>query len=182
MAFWTAKTTLWLRAPGANTAIGSWVFLKEDGKQVYRRVYEDVNGKLQVEYTTENPNGDLEPVKIWQGDYVEGLVYSVGFTIRDILTGKWSDVVGNKQRLGNLKLALHDILIGVILYNILKLIFTKGTGKTQYANPAERMLLRAMQDTSPTAIFGLSITPSFISTLENIKNDLPNLLSEDGSV
>ena len=180
MAFWTAKTTLWFRGPGANTAQGAFVPMLRDGKQVYRRVYEDpTTGKLQVELTTENPNGDLEPQYIWQGEYVEGLAYSIGYTLRDIFTANWSDIVGNKQRLGNLKLALHDIIIGIILFNILKMIFSGGTGKMNDVQPAERMLLRAMQDTSPSAIFGLSITPSFVSTLENIRNDIPDLLSGD---
>lgn len=180
MAFWTAKTTLWFRGPGANTAQGAFVPMLRDGKQVYRRVYEDpTTGKLQVELTTENPNGDLEPQYIWQGEYVEGLAYSIGYTLRDIFTANWSDIIGNKQRLGNLKLALHDIIIGIILFNILKMIFSGGTGKMNDVQPAERMLLRAMQDTSPSAIFGLSITPSFVSTLENIRNDIPDLLSGD---
>lgn len=180
MAFWTAKTTLWFRGPGANTAQGAFVPMMRDGKQVYRRVYEDpTTGKLQIELTTENPDGDLEPQYVWQGEYVEGLAYSVGYTLRDIFTANWSDIVGNKQRLGNLKLALHDIIIGIILFNILKMIFSGGTNKMQDVHPAERMLLRAMQDTSPSAIFGLSITPSFVSTLENIRNDIPDLLSGD---
>ena len=180
MAFWTAKTTLWFRAPGANTAQGAIVPMMRDGKPVYRRVYEDpATGRIQVELTTENPDGTLEPQYTWQGEYVEGLVYSIGFTLRDIFTMNWTDIVNNKQRLGNLKLALHDILIGIIIYNILKMIFSGGSGKMSDVQPAERMLLRAMQDVSPSAIFGLSITPSFVSTFESIRNDIPDLLSGD---
>ena len=167
MAFWTSKTTLWLKAPGSNTARGRWVNMTEDGKQVYIKYTENPEtGVITQEFTTENPDGTLEPAVVWEGDYVEGLVYSIGYTLRDIFTGKWSDIVGNKQRLGNLKLALHDILIGLILYNILRLIFSGGTGKQKDIAPIERTLLRAMQDTGPQAIFGLSITPSFISTYE----------------
>jgi len=96
-------------------------------------------------------------------------MYSIGYALHDIFTGKWSELVNNPQRIGNLKLALHDILIGLILFNILKIIFTDGTNNIKVANPAERTLLRAMQDTGPQAIFGLSITPSFVSTYENLK-------------
>jgi len=32
MAFWTAKTQLWMRAPGSPTARGKWVPLMENGK------------------------------------------------------------------------------------------------------------------------------------------------------
>lgn len=180
MAFWTAKTTLWFRKPGANTAQGAFVQAKRDGKLLWRKVYEDpTSGKLMVDIVDENPNNDLEPYMIWEGEYVEGLIYSIGYTLRDIFTANWSDLVGNKQRIGNLKLALHDILIGVILYNILKLIFSGGTGKMSDIHPAERTILRAMQDTSPSAIFGLSIVPSFVTTFESFRNDLPSLFSED---
>lgn len=183
MAFWTSKTTLWLKAPGSNTARGRWVNMTEDGKQVYIKYTENPEtGVITQEFTTENPDGTLEPAVVWEGDYVEGLVYSIGYTLRDIFTGKWSDIVGNKQRLGNLKLALHDILIGLILYNILRLIFSGGTGKQKDIAPIERTLLRAMQDTGPQAIFGLSITPSFISTYEQLKQDIPSLFTEDPDI
>lgn len=183
MAFWTGKTTLWLRAPGSQTARGKWVPMTENGKQVYIKYTENPEtGEIIQELTTENPDGTLEPATIWEGEYVEGLVYSIGFTLRDIFTGKWNELVDNKQRIGNLKLALHDILMGLILYNILRLIFSGGTGKQKDANPIERTLLRAMQDTGPQAILGLSITPSFVSTYENLKNDIPNLFTEDPDI
>lgn len=183
MAFWTSRVQLWLRAPGSPTARGKFTQLMEDGKPVFRKVVENPEtGELTVELTTENPNGDLEPEWVWEGDYVEGLVYSIGFAIHDIFTGKWSELINNPQRIGNLKLALHDILIGVILYNILRLIFSGGTGKNKDMNPIERTLIRAMQDTSPQAIVGLSIVPSFVQTFENVKQDLPSLFSEDPDV
>lgn len=183
MAFWTARVQLWLRAPGSPTTRGKFTQLMEDGKPVFRRVVENPEtDELTVELTTENPNGDLEPEWGWEEDYVEGLVYSIGFAIHDIFTGKWSELINNPQRIGNLKLALHDILIGVILYNILRLIFSGGTGKNKDMNPIERTLVRAMQDTSPQAIVGLSIVPSFVQTFENIKQDLPSLFSEDPDV
>ena len=183
MAFWTAKTQLWLRAPGSQTTRGKWVPRVEDGKPIYRKYYTDPEtGRILVELTTENPDGTLEQDMKWEGDYVEGLFYSVMYTLRDVFTFKWSDIVGNEQRLGNLKLALHDILVGIILMQILKLIFSGGTGKMKDMNPAERTLIRAMQDTGPQSILGLSLTPSFIATAENIRQDLPNLLSEDRDI
>ena len=68
------------------------------------------------------------------------------------------------------------------MYNILRLIFSGGSGKMKDINPIERTLLRAMQDTGPQSIFGLSITPSFVSTYEQLKQDLPSLFSEDPDV
>lgn len=183
MAFWTSKTQLWLRAPGSQTTRGRRVPLLEDGKPVYVKYIEDPEThEIIKEYTTENPDGTLEPELVWEGEYVEGLIYSIGFALRDILTCNWTDLVNNKQRIGNLKLALHDILIGIILYNILRFIFSGGTGKQSDMHPVERTLVRAMQDTGPQAMFGLSITPSFVQLFEGLKQDIPSLFSEDPDV
>ena len=43
--------------------------------------------------------------------------------------------------------------------------------------PSERVLLRAMQDVGPSGITSLSFEPSFISTLTNLQNDLPKVLT-----
>lgn len=43
-----------------------------------------------------------------------------------------------------MKLALHDLLMGYILYSILKFIFSKGTNKTKDVHPMARTVLRAM--------------------------------------
>ena len=104
------------------------------------------------------------------------------YTLRDFFTGHWSEMVGNKQRIGQFKLAMHDILIGIILYNIIRLIFSGGSGKMKDMNAIEKTLVRSMQDVGPQAIWGLSITPSFVQMCENLKTDLPSLLSEDPDV
>ena len=77
---------------------------------------------------------------------------------------------------------MHDILIGIILYNIIRLIFSGGSGKMKDMNALEQTLVRSMQDVGPQAIWGLSITPSFVQMCENLKTDLPSLLSEDPDV
>ena len=77
---------------------------------------------------------------------------------------------------------MHDILIGIILYNIIRLIFSGGSGKMKDMNAIEKTLFRSMQDVGTQAIWGLSITPSFVQMCENLKTDLPSLLSEDPDV
>jgi orotate phosphoribosyltransferase-like protein len=67
----------------------------------------------------------------WKGDFVEGLFLSIGHTIHDIVCLNWKEVASNKQRLLNVALAMHDILIGIILVNILKAIFSDGSNKLQ---------------------------------------------------
>ena len=183
MAFWTAKVNLWIKAPGSNTARGHFENMMEGDKQVYVKYVEDpVTGEITTEFTTENPDGTLEPAKVWKGEYVEGLWFSIMYTLRDFFTGHWSEMVGNKQRIGQFKLAMHDILIGIILYNIIRLIFSGGSGKMKDMNAIEKTLVRSMQDVGPQAIWGLSITPSFVQMCENLKTDLPSLLSEDPDV
>ena len=46
-------------------------------------------------------------------------------------------------------------------------------------SPAERTLLRAMQDVGPSGITSLSFEPSFYSTLTNLQQDLPKVLTGD---
>jgi hypothetical protein len=128
---------------------------------------------------TDNEGGTLEPVYEWVGEYCEGLMYSLLYTIRDVLTFNWKHIVENKSRLANLKLALHDLLIGLVLYKILLFIFSGGTNKLNDASPLARTLIRATQDVGPSALLALSFTPSFVSTAERLKATIPDLLTGD---
>jgi hypothetical protein len=98
----------------------------------------------------------------WKGDFVEGLFYSIGYTLHDLFTLNWKEMVSNKQRLANVMLALHDIILGILLVSILKAIFSNGSNKLQDIKPAKRVLVRAMEDVGPGAFTKISITPSFI--------------------
>lgn len=185
MAFWTAKTTLWFRGKGSQTSQGRFVEAKDNnGETLYRRIIEENGGKIGVQLVPESKLtaeevGKLEPQYMWQGDYVEGLIYSIGGTLYDIIHADWKHLAEDKYQLGNLKLALHDILIGVILFSILKWIFSGGSGKMADVSPAERTLLRAMQDVGPSGLTSLSFEPSFYTTLTNLQQDLPKVLSGD---
>jgi hypothetical protein len=112
----------------------------------------------------------------WQGDFIEGLFYSIGYTLYDIFTLNWKEIVNNKQRLANVGLAMHDILLGIILVSILKAIFSNGSGKLSDIQPTKRVLVRALEDVGPGAFTRVSITPSFINTLNNLKSDGIKLL------
>lgn len=186
MTFLTAKTTLWFRgrptSEGSNTSQGKFVHLErlgQDGKmhKIYREIV-DEGGKLVVklrldsELTPEQIK-TLEPQYEWKGDYVEGLAYSIMGIFHDIFHADWKHLKEDKQQLGNLKLALHDILMGWILYNILKFIFSGGTNKTKDVHPVARVLLRGTQDVGPQSIFtSLSWEPGFVTTLDNVKSDM----------
>lgn len=186
--FLSAKYNLWFKAPtkkGGNTAQGKFVHMERNGVKYYDRFVTDDQGNLiKVEKVpetelTEQEKKELQPSMKWQGDFIEGLFYSIGYTLHDIFTLNWKEIVNNKQRLANVGLAMHDILLGIILVSILKAIFSNGSGKLSDIQPTKRVLVRALEDVGPGAFTRVSITPSFINTLNNLKSDGIKLLFHD---
>lgn len=189
--FLTAKTNLWFRGrsitKGSNTAQGRFKQVTINGEKCYKRITQTENG-LITETVTESQmrpeeKGILEPVYQWQGDYVEGLCYSIMGTLNSLFHGKLSEITGDselaKYRRGNLAIAMHDILIGMILFAIFKWLFSGGTKKMQDIKPLQRTLLRAMQDVSPSAITSMDWEPGFYSTLVNLREDAVKIFSQD---
>lgn len=138
--FLSAKINLWFKAKptsqGSNTSQGHWEVLKKDGEIVYREPEIDESGNLtgKINYYKESEipealKGKLEPEIYWQGDYIEGLIYSVGGMLHDIFHLNWNGLFDDKYRLANVKLAMHDLLIGLLLFAILKAIFSEGKNK-----------------------------------------------------
>lgn len=186
--FLSAKYNLWFKAPakrGGNTAQGRFVHMERNGEKYYDKFIADSQGnlieviKVPESKLTEEEKMTLQPSMEWQGDFVEGLFYSLGYTIHDIFTLNWKEIVNNKQRLANVGLAMHDFLLGIILVSILKAIFSNGSNKLQDIKPTQRVLVRALEDIGPGAFTNLSITPSFINTLNTLKSDGIKLLFHD---
>lgn len=185
--FLSAKYNLWLKGSttkGRNTAQGRFVEMERNGVKYYDKHIIDPNtGKLLgVKATaetelTEEEKRTLLPTMEWQGDFVEGLFYSIGYTLHDIFTLNWKEIANNKQRLANVMLAMHDIIIGILLFWILKFIFSGGSNKMSDVTPLKRVFLRGMQDVGPEALTQVSITPSFVQTWSNLKSDGIKLLS-----
>jgi len=191
MTFWTAKVQLWFRgkplSPGDNTSQGRFVQRTENGEKLWRRIEEQGNGTIIVYEVPDSelrPEevGKLEPCLGWQGDYSEGLVYSIMGAFYDVFHADFKHLMNDKNQLANLKLALHDILIGILLYNLFKFIFSGGTNKMQDIHPTGRILLRAMNDVSPSSITSISWEPGFYTTLVNTKNDAFKLLTSDHDI
>ena len=186
--FLSAKYNLWFKAGkrrGQNTAQGEFVHMERNGEKYYDKFITDEQGnlirvdKVPESQLTEEEKTTLQPSMEWKGDFVEGLFYSLGHTLHDIVCLNWKEVASNKQRLLNVALAMHDFLIGVILVNLLKAIFSNGSNKLQDIKPTQRVLVRAMEDVGPGAFTKLSITPSFINTLNMIKSDGIKLMFHD---
>ena len=185
--FVTAKANLWFRGrpttKGDNTAQGRFVPLERNGEKYYRRIIERQDGSPEVKFVpesqlTEEEKGQLDLAYVWQGDYIEGLMYSIMGTLHDLFHADFKSIKENKYRLANLSLALHDILIGIILFSIFKWLWSGGTKKMQDVKPLQRVVLRAMQDTSPTAIASMSWTPGFWSSLVNLRDDAIEIFSD----
>lgn len=186
--FMSAKLNLWLKSPtnkGGNTAQGKYVPLVQNGEIMYRRIITDEGGNiLKVDLIpeselTEDEKGVLLPQMVWEGDYVEGLLYSIGGMLYDIFHLNWKGLATDKQRLANVKLAMHDLLIGIIIFAILKWIWSNGTNKLSDVKPLERVFLRAANDVSPAALTNLSLNPSFMQTWSDLKRDGINMLFDD---
>ena len=186
--FLTAKTNLWLKGrpstKGDNTSQGHYEIVTINGEKCYRRLITKDNKVVDVKII---PESQLKPEEVgqldyaykWKGDYVEGLVYSIGMTLHDLFRLDFNSIKNNKYRLGNIGLALHDILIGVLLYQIFKWLFSGGTKKMQDIPPLQRTLVRAMQDVSPAAIAGMSWEPGFYSTVVNLRDIAVKLFTDD---
>jgi hypothetical protein len=101
------------------------------------------------------------------------------YTLKDVFTFNWSNIASNPHRLANLKLALHDLLIGMLLYRILLYIFTGGSNKLNDAHPLARVMIRGIQDVGPQALVGLTITPAFVTTAERLKDTIVDFASGD---
>jgi hypothetical protein len=74
---------------------------------------------------------------------------------------------------------MHDILLGIVLVSILKAIFSGGSSKMNDIKPTQRVFVRALEDIGPGAFTKVSITPSFINTLNTLKSDGIKLLFHD---
>jgi hypothetical protein len=188
--FLTAKLNLWFKGrpstKGDNTSQGSFkIVTTEDGEICYRRLIPDKEGNIiDVKFVpeselTEEEKNTLDYAYTWEGDYVEGLVYSIGMTLHDLFRLDFNSIMHNKYRLGNVALALHDLLIGMLIFAILKWLFSGGTKKMSDIKPLQRVLVRAMGDVSPTAITSMNWEPGFYSTVVGLRDDALSLFSDD---
>lgn len=188
--FLTAKLNLWFKGrpstKGDNTSQGSFkIVTTESGEKCYRRLITDDSGNIidvkivpESDLTEEEKN-TLDYACTWEGDYVEGLVYSIQMTLHDLFRLDFNSIMHNKYRLGNVALALHDLLIGMLLFAILKWLFSGGTKKMSDIKPLQRVLVRAMGDVSPAAITSMNWEPGFYSTVVGLRDDALSLFSDD---
>ena len=181
--YWTSKLKLWGKARSSDTSQGSFKHIKDkEGKLLYWKTEVDSNGNISRYETTDN-DGTLEPIVMWEGDIIEGLFYSVAYTFRDLIRFKFKDAFSDKQRLTNLKLAMRDILVGIIIYNLFKMAFTNGSGKQSDVDNdvliPYKILTKAMNEFDPisSVLGGLNWDPAFHKTFVSIQKDGVSMLA-----
>ena len=198
MTYWTAKVKTWMIKPGSVTAQGRMVDKVEfrDGVEIpvyIKEIFDEDGNIIDIIETTET-DGTLARAKVWEGTKMEGLLYSLLYTLRDIFHFKFSDVMNNKQRLARVTLAMHDILwatLGLYLARLMWMWIKDAMGiddkDEEYSmmesaiTSLEKTNYRALSEFNPYAnIFGnLTFEPRFASFAKKLGNDFVNTLSDD---
>lgn len=97
---------------------------EETGQLLWREpVYSQTNPDEIIGFkaTTEN-TGD--PMLAWVGHPQEGLLYSVGYLMQDVIKGNWGEIAKNKDhRNERVGFAMVDSLLMVLLFGMMKAIY-----------------------------------------------------------
>lgn len=124
LAFWPAKIKYYLGKPGYNTKRGYFAQkVDTDGNKVFLKYETNEEGE---EICYETPKDTGIPSKAWIGTHAEGLMYSLVACIRDIKHGFKNTT---KDQQARAKVAVHDILLGMLLMMIASLIFKNYKAK-----------------------------------------------------
>lgn len=126
----------------------------------------------------------------FQGSMSEGLMYSLGLTLRDIKNGKLGDTP--QERKNRAKLAIHDLIVGMMLAALIRILFeefkdNKGNISDDYAGQVvgitEKAFYKALKEFDPIdSVFGaFQWEPTFVSMLANVQRDFGKLFEGDSN-
>lgn len=162
--------------------------IDDDGNKIYYYVKFTTDPETGQTFREEVPESELSAddprAKAWEwiGEPCEGLMYSLGLTIRAVFTGDLDKV--DPQRLKNAKVGLHDLLVALfsiflsgILMNDKKKSKTDPTKLTQYEKIALKIFAKATNEFNPFSnLLGpFQSTPSFIAKSKEVKDDFIKL-------
>ena len=107
---------------------------------------------------------------------------SIQLTFKDILHGKVKDAFSDDYRNANLKLATHDLLMGMFFTYLITMLFTGGSGNKKDVSPenliAYSIMTKALNEFNPvTSIVGLAWEPSWYKTTLNLLKNGPDVLA-----
>ena len=197
MTFWPAKVKYYFAPEDTNSAKGYFNHKHTivDGKKIYyyMKYTYDENGIKELSEVPEHEltpeDGRMKAIE-WVGEPMEGLMTSLGLTVRHVFSGKSFDEL-DPQRLNNAKLMLHDIivammsiLLGLLLFGKIKGINVapKGSGPTKWSEMGQferigaKIMLSATDEFDPISLLGgVQSTPTFVTALGKLKEDFNNL-------
>lgn len=193
LTYWPSKLRYYFGLPDQKSPRGFMsqkYIIDEKGDKIYlweKREYDD-EGNLYVSHVTEDKLAKEDPkipANTWNGMPSEGLAYSLGLTIRDLITkGSLEDV--NPDRLNKAKLALHDLLVAMLMIILSHAMYSKNEdGKIPYKEMGEfeklamNTMIKSFGEFDPISSgFGaLSWTPAFVSIMGNTYADFKSLVS-----
>lgn len=144
----------------------------EDGSII---VYEVPESELDI-------NDIRKPATGWVGSPSEGILYSLSYTIREVLTGNLDKAT--PWRVKQAKIALHDLLLSFLLM-WLGIIMIGDKKEYKEKTEMERTIMKLGLKTASelnfitTLLFSVKATPAFIDILGNLYADISKFLSGD---
>lgn len=174
LTFWPAKMKYYLGKPDQNTKIGYYghkYIEDENGKQYYYLKNEVDEDGLPITVETTEDTG--VPAITWIGSKSEGLLYSLGYLLRDLRDLKLDET--DPERMHRAMLALHDLLLGLFLMWIASLMMYDTLTPTkkdkaiysQAQQYGQSIMMKSLNEFDPiNSIFGaIKWTPAFVSIL-----------------
>lgn len=200
LTFWPSKVKYYFGKPDQKSPrgyMGQKFTIDEDGNKIlyYQKMTTDENGKpivdeqgnYEMQEVTKDQLGPKDPIipaNAWIGSPSEGLMYSLGLTIRALATGNLKNT--DPQRLANAKIALHDLLIAMIMMWLGHILMSNGEDGTkpmkemsQYEQLAIKIGMKSFGEFDPFGgVFGaLSWQPAFASVMTNTMTDFKSVLA-----
>jgi hypothetical protein len=201
MTFWPAKVKYYFGPRSNNTKRGHFEqrFEMVNGKKVKKFLKAQINptnGQEEEIEVLETELLDTDPrvaSNEWVGDFHEGLMYSLGLTLRAMANPKESLSDLDARTINQAKLMTHDLLLALIwiLLGILLFSDSNDVGKkttnwqdmSQYEKLATNVILRSTKEFNPFTLLGdLQSTPSFITKMSDVKKDFVKTFEGDGDV
>lgn len=189
ITFWPAKVKYYFGKGGTNTKkgyFGQKYKLDENQNKVYYWLKTEYNedGEAYTYETTENTGNKAQG---WVGSYSEGLLYSLGYCIKDLKNGNLTST--DPQRKRRAMLALHDLLLGILLLKLASLMIYGVTSPSkadrealsygqQYAS---KIMMNSMLEFDPLdSVFNtLKWTPASLSIMSNALSSFDEVISGD---
>ena len=194
LTFWPSKVKYYFAKP-EKSKYGKYeqkYTIEPNGEKKYLFIKDILNEAGDIIGTEETYENTGRKANHFMGSMFEGLMYSLGLTMRDLVTGNINDTP--VERVRRAKLAIHDILLGMLLIALVRIMFEQfkeeGGNKesrkkaNQAIDMTEKALTKALNEFNPfDSVFNaFSWEPAFVGLLSNVKKDFGDLFSGNSDV